>query len=139
MSNLEKAIQIAAIEHAGQVDKAGAPYILHPLRVMMKMDSDTERIVAVLHDAIDDSPLTLGCLLSHGFSMDVVQALGALTRSPNESKMDSAKRLKGNPIALKVKLADIQDNMQLSRLVYITQKDLDRQKLYKEVLEFLLS
>ena len=139
MSNLEKAIQIAAIEHAGQVDKAGAPYILHPLRVMMKMDSDTERIVAVLHDAIEDSPLTLGCLLSHGFSMDVVQALGALTRSPNESKMSQAKRVKGNPIALKVKLADIQDNMQLSRLVYITQKDLDRQKLYKEVLEFLLS
>ena len=107
---------------------------------MMKMDSDTERIVAVLHDVIEYTDMTASDLLIiHGFSMDVVQVLEALTRSPSESKMSQAKRLKGNPIALKVKLADIQDNMQLSRLVYITQKDLDRQKLYKEVLEFLLS
>ena len=75
MATLEKAIEIAARAHAGQVDKAGQPYILHPIRVMLRMGSEAERITGVLHDVIEDSDVTLEDLRDEGFDAAILEAL----------------------------------------------------------------
>src|SRR5215212_3146899 len=113
---LERAIRIAAEAHAGQVDKAGAPYILHPLRVMLRMHSDEERIVAVLHDVVEDSDYSLETLAREGFAPAVIEAVKALTKLPGESRVAAARRAAVNPLARIVKLADNTENMDLSRI-----------------------
>lgn len=112
---LSKAIQIAAYWHAGQVDKSGAPYILHPLRVMMSVEGETDKIVAVLHDVLEDTELTADDLRAHKFSSDVREAVQALTRQTGEDYFDFINRLAPNPIARRVKLADIADNLSPAR------------------------
>ena len=106
MSTLERAIAIAAEAHAGQVDKAGQPYILHPLRVLLRVDGHDERIVAALHDVVEDSSVTLERLAAEGFSAEVLVAVAALTKRPGESRLEAAHRAAANPIARAVKLAD---------------------------------
>jgi (p)ppGpp synthase/HD superfamily hydrolase len=139
MSTLEKAIAIAATAHAGQVDKAGQPYILHPLRVMLRVNSDEERIAAVLHDAVEDTPVTLDELRSQGFSEPIVEAVRALTKLPGESRLAAAERAAANPIAIVVKLADNAENMDLSRIPEPTEKDYARLREYEAVRALLLS
>jgi (p)ppGpp synthase/HD superfamily hydrolase len=85
MATLERAIAIAAEAHAGQVDKAGQAYILHPLRVMLRMGSAHERMAAVLHDVVEDTPVSLPRLLAEGFAPEVIAAVDALTKRPGES------------------------------------------------------
>ena len=138
MATLERAIQIAAEAHTGQLDKAGQPYILHPLRVMLHMKSEQERIVAVLHDVIEDTSVTLAQLAAEGFSPMVIDAVRALTKLPWESRLAAAARAARNPIALAVKLADNSDNMDMSRIPQLTAKDLARLEEYKAVRELLL-
>ena len=138
-STLEHAVAIATQAHAGQVDKAGEPYIEHPLRVMRAMATEPERIVAVLHDVVEDTPVTLEQLRADGFSDDVLAAVEALTKRPGESRMQSAARAKLNPIALGVKLADNLDNQDLSRIAVPTAKDHARIAEYKAVRAFLES
>lgn len=130
MSNLTKAISIATSAHESQVDKGGKPYIQHPLRVMKQMMSDAARIVAVLHDVIEDSDYSFDDLVAAGFSEEIVCAIKVLTRATGESYNSYLQRIKTNPIALAVKLADLQDNMDLTRLPTITEKDIERQKKY---------
>ncbi len=133
MGTLEKAIELAARAHAGQRDKAGAPYILHPLRMMMGMETDEERQAAVLHDVLEDSPTTAGDLLREGFSEGVVTAVTALSRKREETYSAFIERIKGNALARKVKLADLEDNMDVRRLRRadgLTEKDLIRLKKY---------
>jgi (p)ppGpp synthase/HD superfamily hydrolase len=96
--------------HAGQVDKAGDPYILHPLRVMLRFTDPTERIVAVLHDVIEDSHVKLSDLEQMGFTQETISALDALTRRPGEHYFAYIKRLSLNQTATQVKLADLADN-----------------------------
>jgi GTP diphosphokinase / guanosine-3',5'-bis(diphosphate) 3'-diphosphatase len=139
MSTLERAIEIAARAHAGQVDKAGAPYILHPLRVMMAVDSPDERMAAVMHDVVEDTSVTLEELRSHGFAEEVLTAIHALTKTPGEGRLAAAKRASANPIARAVKLADVADNMNLSRIAQPTEKDFARLKEYEQVRALLLS
>ncbi len=139
MSTLERAIEIAARAHAGQIDKAGEAYILHPLRLMLSMDSDLGRIVAVLHDVVEDSEITLDQLRAEGFAEDALAAIDALTKRDGESKMDAAARAKENPVALSVKLADNADNQDMTRIGNVTEKDLARLEEYKRVREFLLA
>src|SRR5688572_13624153 len=104
MSTLERAISIAAEAHAGQVDKAGAPYILHPLRVMMAMDTDEERIVAVLHDVVEDCPRwSLSLLEAEGFNGGLVWSIGCLTRLKHESYENYIDRCGEHDRARKVK------------------------------------
>lgn len=139
MSTLERAIAIAAEAHAGQLDKAGQPYILHPLRVMLRVSSASERIAAVLHDVVEDTPVTLSHLAAEGFAKEVVDAVDALTKRPGETRLDAAKRAAANPIARAVKLADNAENMDLSRISNPTQRDYDRLEEYKQVREILLA
>ena len=137
MTTLENAIAIAAKAHAGQTDNGGAPYILHPLRVMMKLSEPKERIVAVLHDVVEDSPVTFNDLRQAGFDEEVIEAVRALTKLPGESRMDAAQRARRNPIARRVKLADVGDNMDPSRIGAMTAKDEARMAQYRQVKAFL--
>jgi GTP diphosphokinase / guanosine-3',5'-bis(diphosphate) 3'-diphosphatase len=139
MSTLERALEIAAAAHAGQQDKAGQPYILHPIRVMLtvKKTSD-ERIAAVLHDTVEDATITFEDLVDAGFSNDVVDAVQALTKTAGESRMDAAKRAVQNSIARQVKLADVADNMDLNRIPNPTTKDFARLEEYKRVRQLLI-
>lgn len=126
MAKLEKALQIALKAHEGQKDKAGSPYILHPLRLMLDMGSESERIVAVLHDVLEDSPFTADQLRSQGFSDEIIAALECLTRGAGESYTDFIERAKSNPLARRVKMADIEDNMNIRRISSLTARDLER-------------
>ncbi|MGG6293844.1 phosphohydrolase [Leptolyngbya sp. AN02str] len=137
MSTLEKAIQIAAIAHTGQIDKAGETYILHPLKVMMRVETEAERIVAVLHDVVEDSDFTLEDLEKAGFSQEILEAVDALTKRAGETRLDAAKRAAQNKIARVVKLADNAENSDSTRIKKPTQRDFERLEEYAKVRELL--
>lgn len=126
MADLEEAIRIAAEAHRGQKDRAGAPYILHPLRVMMRVRTDAERMAAVLHDVVEDTAWTLDDLRARGFSADVLDAVDGLTRRAEEGYDAFVERAAAHPVARRVKLADIEDNLDLRRLDEVAPGDLDR-------------
>lgn len=138
MATLERAVEIAARAHAGQRDKAGEPYILHPLRVMLSLGGEHERMAAVLHDVVEDIPVTLEDLAREGFPPEVLEAIDALTKRNGERRPDAAARAVRNPIARAVKLADLKDNMDLSRLPGPTESDFARLREYEEVRRLLL-
>jgi (p)ppGpp synthase/HD superfamily hydrolase len=133
MATLERAILIAAQAHLGQRDKGGAPYILHPLRMMMRMESEAAMMAAVLHDVVEDSEWTLEQLRGEGFSEEVLQAVDCLTRRDGESYDDFVARAQSNPIARRVKIADLEDNMNVQRLGVMTAKDSARIEEYHRV------
>jgi (p)ppGpp synthase/HD superfamily hydrolase len=139
MTTLERAIAIAAEGHTGQLDKAGQPYILHPIRVMLRVSGASERMVAILHDVVEDTPVTLAQLATEGFSKEVLDAVDALTKRPGETRLEAARRAAANPLARVVKLADNAENMDLSRISNPTQKDYDRLEEYKRVREILIA
>ncbi|NRR01548.1 HD domain-containing protein [Brevibacillus sp. RS1.1] len=139
MSTLEKAIVIATQAHAGQVDKGGNPYILHPLRIMLKMSTVETMISAVLHDVLEDTDVTVGELRNEGFSEEIIAAVIALTRNEDETYMEFVGRTKQNPIARLVKLGDLEDNSDLSRIPDPTEKDHERLLRYKRAIKELLS
>ena len=139
MPTLELAIEIAARAHAGQVDKAGDPYILHPLRVMLAVESQHERMAAVLHDVVEDTHVTFDDLRLARFPTEVLDAVFALTKTDGESRIEAAKRAVRNPIARKVKLADVSDNMNLGRIPRPTEKDFSRLKEYEQVRALLIA
>lgn len=138
MANLEKAIIFATRKHAGQVDKAGQPYILHPLRLMLKMKTEEQQIIAVLHDILEDTDATVVDLISLGFSPNIIDAIQALTRHEGESRIEAAWRAVRNPLAREVKLADVTDNMDISRIHQRTERDYLRLREYQQVQEILL-
>lgn len=130
MSTLERAIAIAANAHEGQVDKAGAPYILHPLRMMLRLSTTDERIAAVLHDVVEDCGISLDMLRIEGFSERVIEAIDSVTRRPDESYDSFVLRAASNPIGRRVKLVDLQDNSDLSRIANPTIHDYERVEKY---------
>lgn len=142
--NLQRAIEIAAEAHREQTDKAGAPYLLHPLRVMMSLEAEDERIVGVLHDVVEDGPgWTFERLEEEGFSPTVLDALRLVTKRPEDEGDSEAvyvafvRRAKGNKIARRVKTADILDNLNASRLSALTEKDMRRMNRYLAALREL--
>lgn len=137
MSTIEHAIAIAAVAHAGQVDKAGQPYILHPLRVMFAVAGPEERIAAVLHDVVEDTPWTIEGLRAEGFGERVLAAIDALTRRPDESYPAFIERAASNADARAVKVADIRDNLDLSRIPNPTDRDVERLERYRTALASL--
>lgn len=139
MSTLERAIEIAAAAHAGQVDKAGQPYILHPLRVMLRVGGEHERMAAVLHDVVEDTAVTLGQLAAEGFAAPVLAAVEALTKRAGESRLDAAARAAADPVARVVKLADNAENMDLGRIAQPTEHDHARLREYEQVRALLLA
>jgi GTP diphosphokinase / guanosine-3',5'-bis(diphosphate) 3'-diphosphatase len=139
MSTLERAIEIAARAHAGQVDKGGQPYILHPLRLMFTLTGTHERMAAVLHDVVEDTVVTLADLEAEGFPKEVIAAVRALTKLEGESRLLAAARAAQDPLARAVKLADVADNMDVRRIPQLTQQDLERLQQYQQVRELLLA
>lgn len=128
---LEKAIKIATEAHNGQVDKAGRPYIEHPLRVMEMGKSNDEKIVGVLHDVVEDSHWTFEMLAKQGFSAEILEALMCVTKTSESEPYDLfIKRVKRNELAVQVKLNDLSDNMDIRRLPYLSEKDFKRLKKY---------
>jgi len=139
MATLERAIEIAVLAHKGTSDKAGAPYVLHPLRLMFAVDNAEAKIVAVLHDVVEDSkpPQRWGIeeLREEGFSATVLEALDCVTARPDESYDDLIERILPNPIARQVKIADVSDNMNIARLgPELTDKDVARLRKYRRAL-----
>lgn len=114
--SIETALSLALKAHAGQFDKAGKPYILHPLRLMLQFADETRQTVALLHDVLEDSSTTTDDLRAAGFSDEIIEAVIALTRQANESYEAFIQRVKHNDIARSVKLADLADNLDLTRL-----------------------
>jgi (p)ppGpp synthase/HD superfamily hydrolase len=142
MANLETAIALAVKIHSGQKDKAGAPYILHPLRVMLSLTSRDERIVGVLHDVVEDGNVSFTALGEMGFSSSVIGALRAVTKRVEEQNSDEGyqafvERAAAQPIARQVKMADLRDNLDVTRLGKITEKDADRINRYLKALRYL--
>ena len=136
---LERAIAIAAEAHAGQKDRGGASYILHPIRLMIQMDSEDAMMAAVLHDVVEDSVWTLDDLRKEGFSNEVLKAVDSLTHKDKEGEnyWDYIQRAKSDPIAIKVKLSDLVDNLNPGRLNEVTEKDEKRFDRYRKAQEML--
>ena len=136
---LERAIAIAAVAHEGQVDKAGSPYVLHPLRMMLAVTTPEARIAAVLHDVVEDTPVTLEQLRAEGFPAAVIEAVEALTKREGEDYEAFIRRVAPNPIAREVKLADLRDNSDLTRIAEPTEKDRARIEKYRRAIATLQS
>jgi (p)ppGpp synthase/HD superfamily hydrolase len=138
MSRLECAIAIAAEAHTDQVDKAGAPYVLHPLRMMLRVSSTDERIVAVLHDVCEDCQgWTFDRLRAEGFSEHIIQALQSVTKRDGEDYEAFVRRAASNPIGRRVKLADLRDNSDLSRIAMPSERDFRRIEKYRRAIDLI--
>jgi (p)ppGpp synthase/HD superfamily hydrolase len=137
MNTVEHAIALAARAHEGQLDKAGVPYIFHPIRVMLRMTTDDERIAAVLHDVVEDSGWTLDSLAAEGFNRIVIDAVDALTKRPGEDYEAFVLRASVNAIARKVKLADLADNSDPARSADHTETGRARLEKYRRAAEVL--
>lgn len=129
---LEKAIEIAVEAHRGQIDKAGKIYILHPMRVMLRGKNETEMIVGILHDTVEDTPVTLDMLHIEGFSEEVLAAIACITKEKGEDYGHFIDRVLTNPLATQVKLYDIEDNLNRDRIPFPTPKDNARFAKYEK-------
>ncbi len=135
---LHRAILIAMEAHEGQLDTHnGRPYIEHPFRVMTAGHTLQEKIVGILHDVVEDTSLTLHQLAEEGFTKEILDGVDAMTRRDNESYDDYIVRLQGNPIAVRVKLNDLTDNMDIRRWDEVQYHDLARLQKYLEAYKLL--
>ena len=130
------ASKIAYKAHEGQADKAGVPYIFHPIHIAEQMDSEESCVVALLHDVIEDSDITLE-ILSKYFNDDIIAALRVLTKKENDDYVMYIKRVKTNKLAAKVKIKDLEHNRDLTRLDEVTDKDRKRSMKYWEAIRYL--
>ena len=134
---LAKAIKLCYEAHKNQVDKGGSPYYLHPIYVALNMETEEQKIVALLHDVVEDTEITVEDLKNNGFSKKIVEAVEAITKK-NESYETYLKKVKENDLARAVKIEDIKNNMDITRLKEITEKDIARIEKYKKALAYLL-
>lgn len=134
MNYLNKAVKIAVMAHSGQLDKGGEPYIFHPFRVALNCETLDEKIVAMLHDTVEDTEITIEYLVDEGFSRDITEAVDSLTRRSGEDYMDFIRRISENRLAATVKLHDLADNMDESRL---KGKKFWKLGLYRQAYDFL--
>ena len=137
-TDVEAARRLAEKMHASQTDKAGNAYITHPQRVAARLTTPQEQVVGWLHDTVEDTPLTLGEVAAR-FGPETAAAVDAISRRDGESWDDYIDRVKQNPIARRVKVSDLIDNSNLSRLPRVTMKDVQRQVKYNRALETLLT
>ena len=133
------ALELAVEKHKNQTDKAGNPYILHPLHVMENENRKEGKIVAILHDIIEDTDITEDYLFKIGLSKRIVDAVVALTRSEDMDYQEYIKNLSSNPLAKEVKLADLEHNMDLKRLPTLEEKDLERNRKYQIAYHYLIN
>ena len=133
----EKAMQIAEKVHKNQVDKAGKPYIWHPVRVERRCTRQEDRLVALLHDTVEDGNIASEYLLLVGFSQEIVDAVLSVSRKRGENYFEFIQRCKANPIGRRVKICDLEDNMDITRLNQLTEKDIERLKKYHKAYNML--
>ena len=137
-TDVEAAKRLAERIHEGQTDKAGNAYITHPQREAARLTTPQEQVVGWLHDTVEDTPLTLGEVAAR-FGPETAAAVDAISRRDGEAWDDYIERVKQNPIARRVKVSDLIDNSNLSRLPRVTMKDVQRQAKYNRALETLLT
>lgn len=133
----KKALKISFNAHKNQVDKSGMPYVFHPFHLAEQMDDEYSVCVALLHDVVEDTDITVEELITKGFPKEVINAIELMTHSDSVPYLDYVKAIKNNPIACKVKLADLENNSDLSRLDKIDDKALERVAKYKKAIEIL--
>ena len=131
------ALEIAKEAHAGQFDKGGKPYISHPQAVSAAFDDDYRHAAALLHDVVEDTPITLDELRDRGVPAVVVEAVAVLTKRKGETYWAYLEKVKANPIARDVKKADLRHNSQLSRIPNLTERDYLRLQKYKDAYAYL--
>ncbi len=134
----KKALKISFEAHKDQVDKSGIPYVYHPYELATNVSTEAEVCVALLHDVVEDTTITFDDLVAAGFNEDIITALRLMTHNDDTPYFDYVRKIKGNPIARNVKLADLRHNSTESRLDEITDKDIERQNKYKYAIEILL-
>lgn len=134
---LNKAINLAKKYHKGQVDKGGEPYVGHPLRVMEGVETLEEKVLAVLHDVLEDCDVSAEQLIEEGIPKELVEKLIILCKEKNEDYFHYINRIKNDKATINVKLSDLKDNMDLKRLKEITEKDIERLEKYKKAKEIL--
>jgi guanosine-3',5'-bis(diphosphate) 3'-pyrophosphohydrolase len=137
--SLQDTIDLARKAHEGQIDKSGQPYVEHPLRMMQSLDGEDAKIVALLHDVVEDTPITLDMLRSAGYGEHVIEAVDCLTKREGETYEAFITRAAANPLAHQVKIADLKDNMNPARISNPTEKDRQRMEKYRRALQQLES
>ncbi len=134
----KRALKLCFKAHKDQLDKSGLPYVFHPFHLAEQMDDEDSTIVALLHDVAEDSNYTLKDIRGMGFGKDVMDALTLLTHDESEDYMSYVKKIAGNPLARKVKLADLAHNSDVTRLNHEPgEKDLQRLRKYEKAKELL--
>ena len=133
----KKALKLCFKAHKRQKDKSGMPYVFHPFHLAEQMETEQTTVAALLHDVIEDTKYTFRHLEKMGFSADVIEALKLLTHNDGSEYMDYIKRIKQNPIARAVKLADLSHNSDITRLDTVDQKALERREKYLTAKKFL--
>lgn len=136
---LDKAALICVTKHAGQRDKMGCAYFQHPMRVAMRCRTDEEKMVALLHDTIEDTDVTAEYLLAEGFPREIVDGVLSVTKREGESYQDFVARAKKNPLGRVVKLYDLEDNLDVFRLDALTPDMAARYTKYLAAHRFLMS
>ena len=131
------ALKLCFEAHKNQTDKSGMPYVFHPFHLAEQMKDEETTIAALLHDVIEDTDYTIADLEQMGFSPDVLEALKLLTHNDDTPYMEYVAKIKDNPIAKAVKLADLEHNSDLSRLDTIDEKALKRKKKYSQAIRLL--
>ena len=133
----KKALKLCFEAHKNQLDKSGMPYVFHPFHLAEQMETEETVVAALLHDVMEDTDYTAEDLKEMGFDGDVLEALLLLTHQDGVDYMDYVKKIKSNPIARAVKLADLTHNSDLTRLDVVDEKALERKEKYKKAIEFL--
>ncbi|MCM1288985.1 MAG: GTP pyrophosphokinase [Clostridium sp.] len=133
----KRAMEICYRAHAGQLDKGGMPYVFHPFHIAGQMEDEYSICVALLHDTVEDGGIELSELSDAGFPEEIVRTVDILTRRTDEPYMEYIERLKGNSLAVKVKLADLNHNSDMTRLNIITKQDMERKEKYEKAMEVL--
>ncbi len=133
----KKALKLSFEAHKDQIDKSGMPYVFHPFHLAEQMDTEEKVIVALLHDVVEDTDYSLKDLENMGFPESVIQALALLTHDKNVPYMDYVARIKDDPIARAVKLADLKHNSDLSRLDFVDEKAIQRVQKYEKAIALL--
>ena len=135
--NTKRAIKLAYEAHAGQTDKSGLPYIHHPLHLAEQMQDESTTILALLHDVVEDTQYSIEDIEAMGFDREITDALRLMTHDQRMPYMEYVEKLKKNPLARTVKLADLRHNSDISRLNEVTEKDLKRIEKYRAAIELL--
>ena len=133
----KKAIKLCFDCHKNQVDKTGLPYVFHPFHLAEQMDDEISTVCALLHDVVEDTNLTFNDLLIMGFPGEVIEVLTLLTHNDDTPYIDYVKKIKGNTTAVKVKIADLKHNSDITRLDVVDEWTIKRNQKYAQALKLL--